>query len=734
MGLLTKVWQRVSSTKPTKPYLDVEFGIDETAIYKRMKITPYSPDALFTKKKIDIFNQMMLDSEIESSINTLKTIRLSSGWEVIPASESKEHIEQKDFVLYNLENVEGSFDDDLREIMGALEMGVSLNELIWTQAESGKYAGKIILKAIKSKNPKYFNIYTDDFDNIRENGIVNISSFDYGTQYPTEKFVIYSFNKKYENAFGTPRIRSLYDLWYIKKVIERAWAVFLEKYGMPIPVLKHPPNIDETVRTNLLNMLKQFRLETGLLIPQGLELEIKESQARGSSMFIDAFNYINEQIRKTILGQTLTAQQSSVGSYALGKVHYDILSAYIEQLGKDVSEKAIQNQIIRRIIDYNYLNVTEYPKFRFKSLVQDDIGTIIDKYYTGVQIKAIRPIPEDEDKLRDWMKLPPRNETKLPAPIIDKTELPEQELEAKYFEFKEKIFTGVRRRTFTKYEEATDFNGILDVIETNTSDYAIKIADIIKDSVNELIDEIAKKKIIEEKNLSAIDKLHLKNLGEIKSLFNDVLIKIYEQAIRDGRREIISKKKTLKFQAFDLRNMKPKEALDYFKNKSYFMTQMERDYIWRTVKPVIYNTIKTGATLKDFIEQVNKSMEPYYQRGVVDPDEMTPFRLETILRTNLNEAYNEGRRAYFEDPSLEGFVVAYQYSAIMDDRVRPNHAILDGKVFSVTNPVIDRIIPPNGYNCRCVLIPIVEGEEWSEDELPARWEPDKGFDKPGATI
>ena len=144
MGLLSAIRQRIKKLEPTKPYLDVEFAIDESAIYKRLKLVPYTPDELMRRKGIKIFEEMMRDEEIASSIEALKIMRLSSGWEIVPASNDEKDIYIADFVRWNLENVEGSFEADLFEIMGALEFGISISELIWEKIEKGKYAGLLV--------------------------------------------------------------------------------------------------------------------------------------------------------------------------------------------------------------------------------------------------------------------------------------------------------------------------------------------------------------------------------------------------------------------------------------------------------------------------------------------------------------------------------------------------------------------------------------------------------------
>lgn len=50
-----------------------------------------------------------------------------------------------------------------------------------------------------------------------------------------------------------------------------------------------------------------------------------------------------------------------------------------------------------------------------------------------------------------------------------------------------------------------------------------------------------------------------------------------------------------------------------------------------------------------------------------------------------------------------------EYSAILDERTREDHRELDGVVRPVDDPFWDSFNPPNGYNCRCLLIPTLEG-------------------------
>jgi SPP1 gp7 family putative phage head morphogenesis protein len=723
MSLLTAIRQRLKKLEPTKPYIDVEFAIDESAIYKRLKLVPYVPDELVRRKGIKIFEDMMRDEEISSSIEALKIMRLSSGWEIEPASTSEEDQYVADFVRYNFENVEGSFEADLFEIMGALEYGISISELVWEVADKGKYAGKIILRAIKSKNPKYFNIYTDDFDNILENGIVNISSIDYGKQYPVEKFVIYTFRKQYENVFGVSRIRTLYDIWYFKQLWLRAWGIYLEKFGHPIPIAKYPVGANEKLIEEIWEIVRTIKLETALMIPNNFEIEMKEVSARGGDMFKAAIDYCNTQIRKVILGQTLTSDTRGVGSYALGKVHFDILLMYLEQLGRDVAEKAINQQIIKRLVDYNF-KVEDYPKFKFKSLISQDVEKIIDKYYEGVKSGIIKPVEEDEDRLREWLGLPKVKREKIevkkqPEPAEGMVEFVEEN------ELK-KIFTGTDRKRFTKYEEKVDFAEIKYQIETGTEELNKKIAELIQDGVGEILKQTQKLEILQNKKLELLEKIVFPTTGDIKRLFNEWLKRIFETGMSIARQEILRTKRKyseyVKFQLeLDLRKIKPEEVLDYLDKHAYDLAGDIKDYIMSEYRDILKNAILRGDDIKTVMGAIDKVIREYVGSGVLE-EAMPGYRLEALARTNLNQVFNMGRRQFFESPEVSGYIIGYQYSAILDPRTTEICKWLDGKTYPITSEKLELLTPPVHWNCRSILVPITidEGvEEWDDKYPPA---------------
>lgn len=80
----------------------------------------------------------------------------------------------------------------------------------------------------------------------------------------------------------------------------------------------------------------------------------------------------------------------------------------------------------------------------------------------------------------------------------------------------------------------------------------------------------------------------------------------------------------------------------------------------------------------------------------------SPWRLETIFRTNMQSAYAAGA---WQEIEAQAHVAPFlMYDAVDDFRTRPLHAKWDRTVLPVTSDWWRTHYPPNGYNCRCSVI------------------------------
>lgn len=142
------------------------------------------------------------------------------------------------------------------------------------------------------------------------------------------------------------------------------------------------------------------------------------------------------------------------------------------------------------------------------------------------------------------------------------------------------------------------------------------------------------------------------------------------------------------------------------------------------------------ATFQDLVASGTNTREAVKQLGIKF-DELglspaKPYQLEKIFRTQTQLTFSAGRWQAEQDPDIQEILWGYKYTTVGDDRVRESHAVLDGVTLPKDDPFWNRFYPPNGWNCRCQLIPIFEERKIEKPptslENGAELAPDKGFD------
>lgn len=82
------------------------------------------------------------------------------------------------------------------------------------------------------------------------------------------------------------------------------------------------------------------------------------------------------------------------------------------------------------------------------------------------------------------------------------------------------------------------------------------------------------------------------------------------------------------------------------------------------------------------------------------------------LNTEYNTAISRAAAAeeWLEIEETKDTFPLLQYVTVGDGNVRPEHAVLDGIIRPVDDPIWNIIFPPNGWNCRCIVRRINKGK------------------------
>jgi SPP1 gp7 family putative phage head morphogenesis protein len=103
------------------------------------------------------------------------------------------------------------------------------------------------------------------------------------------------------------------------------------------------------------------------------------------------------------------------------------------------------------------------------------------------------------------------------------------------------------------------------------------------------------------------------------------------------------------------------------------------------------------------------------------------YTIENLFRTQSQLAYNAGKWETEQDPVIQELLWGYVYVTMNDDRVRPEHQVLEGVTLPKEHPFWKTAYPPNGWSCRCVAIPIWNNEGARRKSPPRGYVIDEEF-------
>lgn len=109
--------------------------------------------------------------------------------------------------------------------------------------------------------------------------------------------------------------------------------------------------------------------------------------------------------------------------------------------------------------------------------------------------------------------------------------------------------------------------------------------------------------------------------------------------------------------------------------------------------------LRDGKTFGQFKKMVRDG-----ELNITLPD----HRLDTIFRTNIQQAYNFGR---WQQQELVKDTRPYlMYDAVNDSRTRPTHMALDNTILPRDDPFWRTHYPPLGYRCRCIVVSLSQSQ------------------------
>ena len=296
--------------------------------------------------------------------------------------------EIRQFVRLNLANMEPSLPIALTQlVVNMIAYGFSVGELVW-ELDSDR----LLLKRIVPL-PSYSITFQTQNGEITK-AVQHTASGK--IELPIEKLLIL---KDGEGVYGESKLRRAWRPYRFKKALFTFWAVAMERYAMPILYGK---SVDtQGMFEALKNLWSQGVIATG---PSD-EVDLVEPRNNVADAYREAIEYLNILIARAVLVPKLLFSVERTGSYSLGRIQFDMFLVGVERLANVVSE-ALIDQVVARIIDYNFGEANEYGTFVYtKRPSSEDMSRLANAFMQLVNAGIIDPI-EDANWVRTLLGFP----------------------------------------------------------------------------------------------------------------------------------------------------------------------------------------------------------------------------------------------------------------------------------------------------------------------------------------
>ncbi len=674
---------------------------------------PYNPDSLCSGNNYNVYDEMRHDDQVKACLSLKKDMVMGTGFRI--SCENPEIAEAVENNFRNLNDMalELSFEETLRDLCSFFDYGFSLSEVIYALID-----GEYKLDSIRVRPPHSFLFDLDTKGNVKrliQNGPMGPKELD------SNKFLHFSYQADFGNPYGLSDLKAAHLAWKIKKYFLKFYAKAGERFVSPLVVGKYDANLSGDEATRIYDILKGIQNNTTLVVPKEAEIEFKQPEKDTLTQYDTAIKTLNLWIARAILVPDLlglSGSQTAGGSYALGSTQFKMFMSTIGKVRDQIARK-ITARVVMPMVKANWGEDIEC-KFEFLPFNEADEMEYSKMWLEAVKA-GVKPNEAQINTFLDIVKYPKFDEGEAvfqePAnPLAPGQKAPqgeanataegkedEGEEEAEALEVKEMAQKWPRE--FTAYEKKANFDHMkrtLDDFENKLSPRILKAALKINASI---VDQIKERNLVTGFKPEQIERLKPKFMREMNFLYKKHFSDLFFAAAREAKAELVGQDNIGKYVDSEIL---PEEFIDIIEAESFNMVKDYASGVLKRAQGIVAEGIKRGVSQAEIVKQVIAANTSLAERHAI-----------TMVRTKTTEVYNAARKTYWETDDLaKDVVVAYQFSAIMDDRTSDICSSLDENIYE-KGSYIDRVTPPLHFNCRSQLIPITKFESYKvSKEIP----------------
>ena len=292
---------------------------------------------------VHLYDQVQVDPHAFSVLQKRASAIGAYPWTIVAASDSRIDKKAADFVRKQLTALDfGRIREEI--LKSELLYGFHVSEVMWKRE-----GGQILLADIISRDQIRFVM--DDQYKVR---LKTVQDMLLGELVPERKFIWSTFDKRNNGPYGRGLGSVIWWPVFFKKMLIKFWLSYAERFASPTIVSKFPTGASADLQRSALVAAQNVFSEGEIAISADVEIDLLESKRTSTEAIYSSFiGYLDEEISKAVLGETVTTGSGEHASKAASQSHNDLRK---ELAVSDTSrlDMALNKTVVQWLCEFNF--------------------------------------------------------------------------------------------------------------------------------------------------------------------------------------------------------------------------------------------------------------------------------------------------------------------------------------------------------------------------------------------
>ncbi len=305
-----------------------------------------------------LYRQVLSDIQVKAVLQQRWLGLTRTEWVVIPGGEKRTDKRAAAAIEETLKRIR--WDAVCAGMQYGVFYGYAVAECLW-----GRDGSTITLDAVKVRDRRRFV-----FDGQLRLRLRTMRDSD-GEILPERKFWVFCTGADHDDEpYGLGLAHWLYWPVLFKRANIKFWLIRGEKFGSPTALGIFPPAATPAEQRKLLATLQAIQTDAGIILPEGMSIELLESGRTGTSEYEALCRYMDGAIAKLVLGQVMTSE--AVGGQYKAEVQ-DAVKDDIVKADADLLCDSFNRGPVRWLTDWNFPGAA-YPTVWRQTEAPEDLN------------------------------------------------------------------------------------------------------------------------------------------------------------------------------------------------------------------------------------------------------------------------------------------------------------------------------------------------------------------------